>query len=210
MDGVISRLYDKYIHGIKMDEVKNYAKEVASHLIEGDKVLEVACGPGYISIELDKLGSYCITGIDISTDMIEISKINSKRENANIKFIEGNVSSMPFEDNTFEFVFCILSFKMFKTPVVALQEIYRVLKKDGIALIVDMRRDFTKKGLDDEVGKFLKPGFMNFCVKKIFESILKSTYVKEEIIEIIKQTHFTNYEIKESEFLYYAYLNKHY
>jgi 2-polyprenyl-3-methyl-5-hydroxy-6-metoxy-1,4-benzoquinol methylase len=47
-----------------MGEMKNYANEAASRLKDGADVLEVAPGPGYMSITLAKTGKYNITGMD--------------------------------------------------------------------------------------------------------------------------------------------------
>ena len=45
---------------------------------------------------------------------------------------------MPLPDNAFDFSFCSWSFKNFKEPLKALNEVYRVLKPGGKALIVDL------------------------------------------------------------------------
>jgi 2-polyprenyl-3-methyl-5-hydroxy-6-metoxy-1,4-benzoquinol methylase len=64
--------YDRITREHRMDEIKEQAKEVAKHIKDGDSVLEIAPGAGYLSIELSKLGNYEITGMDISKDLIEI------------------------------------------------------------------------------------------------------------------------------------------
>jgi ubiquinone/menaquinone biosynthesis C-methylase UbiE len=55
--------------------MKEYAKEASKYLHDGYSVLEVAAGPGYLAIELAKLG-ICnkIIGLDISKDFVEIAK----------------------------------------------------------------------------------------------------------------------------------------
>jgi ubiquinone/menaquinone biosynthesis C-methylase UbiE len=115
---------------------------------------------------------------------------------------------MSFEENTFDFIFCSAAFKNFKQPVVALCEMYRVLKTGGIALIVDLRRDVTKEGLEEEVKKITKPGFERFWVKKTFKNLAKHAYTKDELVEMIKQTSFTKNEINESGIGFFVYLHK--
>jgi len=203
-----TRRYNKNTRDARLGEMREYAKEVTRHIKEDAFVLEVAPGPGYMSIELAKMGNFNITGIDISPDFIKICKANAESENVNVSFLEGNVSAMPFDANTFDFVFCSAAFKNFKEPVVALQEMYRVLKAGGIGLIVDMRRDVTKQGLAEEVEKITKPGFERFWVKYTFKNLAKYAYLKDEFIEMIKQTSFTKYEIKESGIGFYIYLYK--
>jgi 2-polyprenyl-3-methyl-5-hydroxy-6-metoxy-1,4-benzoquinol methylase len=53
--------------------MSSYADLVA----KGSAVLEVAPGPGYLSIELARRG-FIVTGIDISPDFVEISKRNAR------------------------------------------------------------------------------------------------------------------------------------
>jgi ubiquinone/menaquinone biosynthesis C-methylase UbiE len=115
---------------------------------------------------------------------------------------------MPFEENTFDIIFCSAPFKNFKEPVVALKEMYRVLKNNGIVLIVDMRRDVTKHGLEEEVIKITKPGFERFWVRNTFKNLARYAYTKEELIGMIEQTPFTKNEIKESGIGFYVYLYK--
>jgi ubiquinone/menaquinone biosynthesis C-methylase UbiE len=208
LTGSFTRWYDKNTRETRMGEMREYANEAAKHISNGAKVLEVAPGPGYMSIQLAKMGEYNITGMDISHDMIEICKINAERENVNVTFVEGNVSRMPFEENTFDLIFCSAAFKNFKEPVAALKEMYRVLKSNSIALIVDMRRDVTKYGLEEEVAKISKPGFERFWVRRTFKNLAKYAYTKDEFTEMIKQTSFIKNEIKESGIGFYVYLYK--
>jgi ubiquinone/menaquinone biosynthesis C-methylase UbiE len=206
--GSFTRWYDKNTRENRIAEMQLYAKEVASHLNEKANVLEIAPGPGYLSIELAKMGNYNITGMDISADFVEICKTNAARENVNITFVQGNVSAMPFEENTFDFLVCSAAFKNFKEPVVALREMYRVLKKGGIGLIIDMRRDATKEGLKEEATKISKSGFERMFMIQTFKGLCKYAYTKTEIEEIIKQTSFIKNEIQESNIGFYIYLYK--
>lgn len=206
--GSFSRWYDKNTRENRIGEMREYAKEAAKYLTEQANVLEVAPGPGYLAIELAKLGNYNITGMDLSADFVEICKINAKRENVNVTFIEGNVSAMPFEENSFDFIICSAAFKNFKEPVKALQEMYRVLKKGGIVLIIDMRGDATKKEIREEAINLSKSGFERMFMIRIFKSLCKYAYTKTEMEEMIKQTPFIKNEIKESSISFYAYLYK--
>lgn len=133
--------YDKITREHHMGEMKEQAKEVSKYIKDGDSVLEIAPGAGYLSIELSKLGNYKITGMDISSDLIEICKQNALGAGVkNINFQQGNALNMPFQANKFNFIICVLSFKNFKEPIKALKEMYRVLKPGGMALIMDLNR----------------------------------------------------------------------
>jgi ubiquinone/menaquinone biosynthesis C-methylase UbiE len=197
INGPFTRWYDKNTREYRMAEMRDYATEVAGHLKDGANVLEVAPGPGYLSIELAKMGNYTITGMDISADFVEICKTNAKRENVNVTFVQGNVSAMPFKDNKFDFIVCSAAFKNFKEPVIAVREMYRVLKSSGIALIIDMNRNAPKETVEAEAAKASRSGFERWFQKNTFMQLCKTDYTKNEFEEIIKQTSFTKNDIKE-------------
>jgi ubiquinone/menaquinone biosynthesis C-methylase UbiE len=206
--GYFTRWYDKNTREKRIGEMQEYANEAKRHLTDNANVLEVAPGPGYFSIELAKMGNYHITGMDISADFVEICKTNAKRENVSVNFLQGNVSKMPFEDNTFNFIFCSAAFKNFKEPVMAMREIYRVLKTDGVALIVDMNHDISKETLNEAAAKSSNPGFERWFMKMTFKGLCKGAYSRKELEDMIKQTTFTKNEIKESGIGFYIYLYK--
>ena len=138
--GAQAKMYDRLTRENRIGEMKEQAKEISKHIKVGDSVLEIAPGAGYLSIELSKLGKYKITGMDISKDLIEICTRNAMEAGVQINFQQGNVSNMPFQSNVFNFIICVLAFKNFKEPVKALEEMHRVLKPGGLALIMDLNR----------------------------------------------------------------------
>jgi ubiquinone/menaquinone biosynthesis C-methylase UbiE len=115
---------------------------------------------------------------------------------------------MPFEDKTFDFIFCSAAFKNFKEPVTALCEMYRVLKDNGIALIVDMNHDVSKEKLAEEAARISKSGFERWFVRNTFKGLCKGAYSKTELANMIKQTSFNKNEIKEIGIGFYIYLYK--
>ncbi|GHT81466.1 methyltransferase type 11 [Spirochaetia bacterium] len=206
--GWFTRWYDKNTRENRIGEMREYAQEAKRHLSDNVNILEVAPGPGYFSIELAKIGNYNITGMDISADFVEICKTNAKRENVKINFVQGNVSAMDFWDNTFDFIFCSAAFKNFKESVTALREMYRVLKPNGIALILDMNHDASREKLAAAAANISKTGFERWFMKNTFKRLSKGAYSKNELEEMIKQTAFTKSEIKEIGIGFYIYLYK--
>jgi ubiquinone/menaquinone biosynthesis C-methylase UbiE len=206
--GPFTRWYDKNTRENRIGEMQEYAKEAKKFLADNANVLEAAPGPGYFSIELAKMGSYNITGMDISADFIEICKTNAQWENVNINFVQGNVSSMTFEDDIFDFIFCSAAFKNFREPITALREMYRVLKHSGMVLIVDMNHDVSKEALAEEAAKISKSGFERWFVRNTFKGLCKGAYSRSELENIIKQTAFSKSEIKEIGIGFYIYLYK--
>jgi ubiquinone/menaquinone biosynthesis C-methylase UbiE len=207
--GGFAHWYDKNTRENRIGEMREYAEEAKHYVTDNARVLEIAPGPGYFSIELAKMGNFNITGMDISAEFVEICKTNAKRENVTINFLQGNVSAMPFENNTFDFVFCSAAFKNFKEPITALHEMYRVLKDGGTVLIVDMNHDISKEKLAEEAAKISKSGFERWFMKNTFKGLCNGAYSKSELEDMIKQTSFNKNEIKEKGIGLYIYLNKY-
>lgn len=204
--GLAAKWYDRNSRKSRLAEMQKYANEVASHVNKGANVLEVAPGPGYLSIELAKKG-FNVTGVDISPDFVVIAKNNAKVANVSVNFLEGNAYNLPFEDSCFDFVVCSAAFKNFKDPVKALCEMHRVLKQGGTALIMDMNREATNDDINNEVSKM--KGFDKYFVKFSFKTFLKrGAYTKEEFETLINETPFRIYNIRKEGIGLYVYLHK--
>lgn len=172
------------------------AEQWAKQIKSGSHVLEVAPGPGYFSIELAKLGDYKVTGLDISKSFVEIARKNAIGASVKVDFREGNASSMPFESNSFDFIICQAAFKNFTEPVNAIREMYRVLKPDGRAVILDLRKDATRETIADEVSHMGLNWINAWITKWTFHNVLlKNAYTKTQIEQFILQTDFVKYEI---------------
>ncbi|EMI9088285.1 MULTISPECIES: class I SAM-dependent methyltransferase [Bacillus] len=96
------------------------------------QVLDVGCGDGYGTYKLSLTG-YKAVGVDLSEVMIQKGK--ERGEGPNLSFIKGDLSSLPFENEKFEAIMAINSLEWTEEPLRALNEIKRVLKKDGYACI---------------------------------------------------------------------------
>ena len=175
--------------------MKEYADIVGGFIEAGAKVLEVEPGPGYLSIELAKRG-FSVTGVEISEDFVAIEKRNAVEAGVSVDFKQGNASALPLPDGAFDFIICSAAFKNFSEPLKALNEMLRVLKPDGTALIIDMNHDATKGDIEAEMEKSGMKGFDRWFVKLSFKTFLKSgAYTKEGFEELIVQTSFADHKI---------------
>ena len=105
---------------------------------QNDTVLDVACGPGIVSCEFAKVVSK-VTGIDITPAMIEQAKTLQKdKKMENIEWRIGDVTNLPFDDNSFSIVLTRYSFHHFLEPKKVLQEMKRVCKPRGKILVIDV------------------------------------------------------------------------
>jgi ubiquinone/menaquinone biosynthesis C-methylase UbiE len=139
MEGSTARWYDRTTRK-GMPEIKSLALRIAAAIPPRAQVLEVAPGPGFLSIELAKRG-LPVRAFDISQTFIEIARRNAAAEAVEVPFELGNAAALPVEDASVDFVVCRAAFKNFAEPVKALAEMRRVLRPGGQALLIDMRRD---------------------------------------------------------------------
>jgi ubiquinone/menaquinone biosynthesis C-methylase UbiE len=192
MEGAIARWYAGLTKK-SMDDFKSLARRVAQQIHSGASVLEVAPGPGYFAIELAKLGNYHINGLDISETFVEIARNNAIDARVDVDFQQGNASNMPFADESFDFLLCRAAFKNFSEPFRALEEMHRVLKPGGKALIIDLRRDASMESISQAVNQMNVSTMNRFITKLTFRHmLLKRAYTKTEFEQMIAATKFSS------------------
>ncbi len=165
MEGGIAAWYAK-ITLKDMAEFQKLADRLSRETPENSRILEVAPGPGYLSIELAKRSRYEIVGLDISKSFVRIARENARKESVNVDFQHGNASAMLFGDNSFDLVVCRAAFKNFTQPVEALDEMFRVLKPGGRAIVMDLRKDVSSEEIAAYAEK-LEMGWLNSILTKL-------------------------------------------
>jgi len=195
MEGFIATWYAK---NIKTDSrgFEKIARSVVAQVPSGGSILEVAPGPGYLAIEMAKLGDYRVTGLDISQSFVRIASENARAAGVRIDFRHGDAAHMPFPDASFDFVVCTAAFKNFTDPVGAINEIHRVLKPGGKASIFDLRKDASKEAVDDEVNAMKLSWLNTLFTKFTFRSILlKNAYTNDALRRMVAKSRFGKGEI---------------
>jgi ubiquinone/menaquinone biosynthesis C-methylase UbiE len=116
--------------GYKIDE---FQKKIVVNLIGSKKdkrILDLGCGTGRFSIELENAGSHVIS-FDPSHSMLnELSK--KEIGNVNIDLIQGLGHRLPFKEKSFDGCVCINVMDHIEDPKILIAEISRILKKDGV------------------------------------------------------------------------------
>lgn len=196
MEGWIARWYTR-TRRRDLAEFRRQARAIADRLRQGCEVLEVAPGPGYFAIELAKLGDYKITALDVSRTFVEIATGNARAEGVQVGFRLGNASAMPFADETFDFVYCSAAFKNFSEPVKALNEMYRVLRPGGTAVIADLCKDVSLEEINTYVEQSGRNWFDAWMTKWTFRHVLiKRAYTKGQFLRMAAESRFGECEIR--------------
>ncbi len=106
------------------------------------KVLEVGCATGALTAYIAKSG--CLpTGVDFSSKMIELAKINNK----DIEFLVANVLDLPFENESYDAVIAASLINIVSDQDKAMEELFRCCNKGGIVTILVPSTEFSDKDL---------------------------------------------------------------
>jgi ubiquinone/menaquinone biosynthesis C-methylase UbiE len=182
-----------------MEEFRSLATRLARQLPSGSRILEVAPGPGYLSIELARRGHYALTALDVSKTFVEIATKDAAAASVNIDVRQGNASAMPLADDSYDFIVCRAAFKNFSQPVEAMNEMYRVLKRGGSALIVDLRKNASL----EEIGAYIESldlGWMNALIYRLTFRflLLPRAYSRESFMQMASRSSFGAAQLQES------------
>ncbi len=195
IEGLFAHQYDTFARSPSMmDHYRRIAEEVARR-VELGTILEIGPGPGYIAVEIAKLIPHAeVIGLDVSHTMVGIATANARKAGVaeRVSFRLGNAAQMPFGPESFDFVVSNGSLHHWKEPIRIFDEVYRVLKNGGETLIGDLRRDAPEE-LRNELAADIDSWFMRWGLKHSFSE----AYTRQEILKLLAQTSFSNYEVVE-------------
>ncbi|HTY38371.1 MAG TPA: methyltransferase domain-containing protein [Bacteroidota bacterium] len=200
MEGFIARMYNRNARRYSSGVYRVWAHDLADQIEPGSTVLEIAPGPGYLAIELVKRRQCKVVALDISKTFLEIARSNAREAGVEIDFRLGDVSSMPFGAAEFDFILCTSSFKNFTEPLVALNEMCRVLKPGGRVWLSDLRRDITDEAIDNFVSRSMKArGLAGVFMKRTFKGMLRQrAYTSAQFKDMVSRTPFSACAMKDN------------
>jgi len=104
-----------------------------------ENILDIATGTGDLAISLTTTNAKEIIGLDISDGMLEVGRKKTKAKQLDnvISMVIGDSEDLPFEDNTFDAITVAFGVRNFEHLEKGLAEILRVLKPNGIFVILE-------------------------------------------------------------------------
>jgi ubiquinone/menaquinone biosynthesis C-methylase UbiE len=137
-------------------------------------VLDVACGPGLISIEFAKIARH-VTGIDITPAMIQQAKaLQQVHKLGNIRWDISDVSNnLPYPTGAFSIVASRYSFHHLLNPLSVLIEMRRVCTFGGQIVVIDPTPAPDKVDMYNNVEKLRDPSHVKALTKTEFEDLFK-------------------------------------
>ena len=198
----IYKFYDLINTVLTLGFDKSWREKAISNLI-GTSVLDLGSGTG---AAYEQLTNYETTAIDPDKKMLELNLFENK--------VLGSAEKLPFEDNSFDNVFCSFVWRNVSDTNKALSEVYRVLKPGGKFVLLDMTRpknSFLK--ILHKIGTFKVLhliGLLTFNLKE-YRFLYKSLDFYPQPENCLKKDNFIDLQIERMglfEFVYLAVFTK--
>jgi demethylmenaquinone methyltransferase/2-methoxy-6-polyprenyl-1,4-benzoquinol methylase len=138
----IARRYDFLNHFLSVNTDKRWRRLVRKKLEnilnkQDALVLDVACGTGDLSVELQKNARAKIIGTDFCRPMLSIAFDKNEKNKAEIPYVEADGMNLSFADASFDAVTIAFGLRNFSNWQDGLKELHRVTKKGGKLVILE-------------------------------------------------------------------------
>lgn len=169
------------------------ARDIARYCTAG-RILDVGTGPGWLLLKLrEVLPGAELAGMDISWAMVAQAAQNLDRTgHPEISLRTAHAESLPFGDASFDAVVSTGSLHHWRNPAAALNEIHRVLREGGRALLYDLVRKAPRE-IAEQAGK----EFGRFrCALWGLHSFEEPFYSSDEMKALARKTRFESGETR--------------
>ena len=135
---------DRYSHGHHESVLRSHLWRTAEnsagfllpHLLPGQKVLDVGCGPGNITIDLARhVPQGHVTGVDVAAAAIELATHAPREGVENVDFVLGDGYHLAFADDSFDVAYAHQVLQHTSDPVAVLTDMRRVLRPGGLLAV---------------------------------------------------------------------------
>jgi len=138
MDLVKAKRFDEKVKENFMPAIASTVRQIIEDygVLEGVGI-DVGCGTAVFAIELCRHSKLKIYALEKEKAIYEVARINIEKEGLTDKIISvlGDAHELPFDNDFADFIISRGSYHCWEDKVQVFKEIYRILKKDGIALI---------------------------------------------------------------------------
>ncbi len=163
-----------------------------NYLGSGSSILDLGCGAGRNAYYLSQRG-YKVYGLDIAHSGLSFSKKLFNRLGLDGIFVQGSFDTIPFCNHCFSGIICIaaLDHALYNTARLAMSEMRRVLKPNGVILLTFDPEDTDEDILDE--AKVLSDGTLEFFKGKQ-KGLIFHRYKDLEINELVGEENIISFE----------------
>ncbi len=140
----ISGRYDFLNHFLSLGIDKGWRRKAIDQLreLKPGQILDVATGTGEFAFQALTLNPQKITGVDISEGMLNVGrrKVRERKLDHIVTLLQADSENLPFTENKFDAVTVAFGVRNFENLERGLQEIYRVLRPGGMAVILEFSK----------------------------------------------------------------------
>jgi ubiquinone/menaquinone biosynthesis C-methylase UbiE len=196
-----ARRFNELMGGrLRQHEYEQLARQVVEMGVPpGGRVLDVGTGPGFVAIAVARLlqGSACkVVGLDLSRAMLALAAENAAKAGLDdmLTWREGDARAMPFDDGEFDFVVSNDSLHHWEHPPAVMNEIARVLKKDGQCIVHDSKRllSWAPRLVAWAIGLLIPCDF-----RVHYWNSIKSSYTPGELRAILERSRLQGWRVVE-------------
>ena len=143
---------------------------------EGNRILDVACGPGFLTMAFAERCREAV-GLDATQEFVARASAEAEQRGlGNAIFVLGEAEPLDFESGSFDLVACRAAFHHFIEPGRVLAEMARVAKPGGQLLVADMlgSEEPAKAGYHDRIEKLCDPTHVRALPESEFAALFRA------------------------------------
>lgn len=171
----------------------------------GDRLLDVACGTGIVTRQAAMMlgGKGRVAGLDIDPSMLQVAVSLTQPTSPLIEWRQGSAEALPYEDSSFDLVFCQHGLQFIEDKRAAAGEMRRVLAPDGrVAINVHQSLDrnsvyqFFNDSLTKHFGSPVLARSFSFGDPDALYTLLDEAGFRDiEIVEAVHNATFPSIEV---------------
>jgi demethylmenaquinone methyltransferase/2-methoxy-6-polyprenyl-1,4-benzoquinol methylase len=128
--------YDRLAEVLSMGQNGRWRRAMVDHIVpeHPGRVLDVACGPGGVSLQIAERTQADVVGLDLTLDMLRQGQrtIAEQSMSGRISLVAGRGEQLPFADDTFDALTFTYLLRYVDDPQATLRELARVVKPGGV------------------------------------------------------------------------------
>ncbi len=177
-DEVAGRLGKNYVPGRSWDAIGHFLLRLVPKIT----IADLGAGEGMISQLLAERAKkvYCI---DSSKSMVRIGKELAKKNNlSNLSYKHGDIEKVPLSTSSVDLALMSQSLHHAQRPEAALSEAFRILKKNGQLVILDLKKHQFEKARE-----LYGDQWLGFAENQLYRMIKEAGFRKVKVQTVAKE-----------------------